>query len=94
MGLEVKEMGVRVLEDKKGGIRVFLGNTEVRGYKDESGNIYYLTKCLKCGAPVRQYIGKKGPKRLYCDNCRSTGNVRVEGNKILTKKAVLEIIEE
>jgi len=84
---------VKVLEDKKGGIRILLGNTEVKGYRDDLG-VYYLTKCTRCGSPVKQYVGKKGPKRLYCDSCRSTGNVRVEGNKILTKKGVLEIIEE
>jgi late competence protein required for DNA uptake (superfamily II DNA/RNA helicase) len=90
--MEVMTMGVRVMEDKKG-IRVFLGNTEVKGYRDDSG-VYYLTRCTRCGTPVKQYVSKRGPKRLYCDNCRSTGNVKVEGNKILTKKAVLEIIEE
>jgi len=83
---------VRVLEDKKG-IRILLGNVEVKGYKDEHG-VYYLTKCIRCGSAVKQYVGRKGPKRLYCDSCKSTGNVRVEGNKILTKKAILEIVEE
>jgi len=83
---------VKVVEDKKGGIKVLLGNTEVKGYRDELG-VYYLTKCIKCGNPVKQYLGRKGPKRLYCDNCKSA-SVRVDGNKILTKKAVLEIIEE
>jgi hypothetical protein len=84
---------VRVLEDKKG-IRIVLGNAEVRGYKDESGNIYYLTKCLRCGSPVKQYINKRGPKRLYCDSCRANSGVKIDGNKLLTKKGILEIIEE
>jgi len=83
---------VKVVEDKKG-IRVFLGNTEVKGYKDEHG-VYYLTKCLKCGSPVKQYVGRKGPKRLYCEGCRVSGGVKVEGNRIVTRKGVLEIIEE
>ncbi len=93
MGLEVKEMGVRVLEDKKGGIRVFLGNVEVKGYRDEVG-VYYLTKCIRCGAPVKQYVGRRGPKRLYCDNCRTASGVKVEEGKIVTKRGTLEIIEE
>ena len=86
-------MGVKVMEDKKGGIRILLGNTEVKGYKDEQG-VYYLTKCLKCGNAVRQYIGRKGPKRLYCEGCRVSGSVKVEGNRIVTRKGVLEIIED
>jgi len=85
-------MGVKIVEDKKGGIKVFLGNTEVKGYRDEHG-VYYLTKCLKCGAPVRQYVGKKGPKRLYCDNCKSTSSVKVENGALITKKGRLEIVE-
>ncbi len=86
-------MGVKVLEDKKGGIRILLGNVEVRGYRDDLG-VYYLTKCTRCGSPVKQYVGRKGPKRLYCDSCRTSSGVKVENGKILTKKAVLEIIEE
>lgn len=84
-------MGVKVLEDK-GGIRILLGNVEIKGYKDEHG-IYFLTKCVKCGNKVKQYVNRRGPQRLYCDNCRSA-SVRVDGNKIVTKRAVLEIIEE
>jgi ribosomal protein L15E len=85
-------MGVRVVEDKKG-IRVFLGNAEVKGYKDEHG-VYYLTRCIKCGAPVKQYVNRRGPKRLYCNNCKVSAGVRVEGNRIVTRKGVLEIVEE
>jgi RNase P subunit RPR2 len=82
----------RVVEDKKG-IRIVLGNVEVKGYKDESGNIYYLTKCLKCGQGVRQYVNRRGPKRLYCDNCKASGGVKIEDGKIVTKRGVLEIVE-
>jgi hypothetical protein len=85
-------MGVRVMEDKKG-IRVFLGNTEVKGYKDEQG-VYYLTKCLRCEAPVKQYIGRKGPKRLYCDSCKAPSGVKVENGALITKRGRLEIVEE
>ena len=86
-------MGVKVMEDKKGGIRILLGNTEVKGYKDEQG-VYYLTKCLKCGVPVRQYIGRKGPKRLYCDSCKTSSGVKVENGALVTKRGCLEIVEE
>jgi len=84
---------IRVMEDKKGGIRVILGNTEVKGYRDDFG-VYYLTKCVKCGSPVKQYIGRKGPKRLYCDACKTSGGVKVENGKIVTKRGTLEIVEE
>jgi len=86
-------MGVKVMEDKKGGIRIMLGNVEVKGYRDEHG-IYYLTKCTRCGSPVRQYLGRKGPKRLYCDSCKTSSGVKVANGKIVTKKGTLEIIEE
>ena len=84
---------VRVLEDKKGGIRVILGNTEVKGYRDDFG-VYYLTKCIKCGAAVKQYIGRKGPKRLYCDSCKASSGVKVEDGALVTKRGRLEIVEE
>jgi hypothetical protein len=91
--MEVMTMGVRVVEDNRGGIKILLGNTEVRGYKDEHG-VYYLTKCLKCGAPVRQYINRKGPKRLYCDSCKASSGVKVENGALVTKRGRLEIVEE
>lgn len=84
---------VKVVEDKKGGIRIFLGNVEVKGYRDDSG-VYYLTKCTRCGSPVKQYINRKGPKRLYCDSCRTSSGVKVENGSLITKRGRLEIVEE
>jgi hypothetical protein len=83
---------IRVMEDKKG-IRIFFGNNEVKGYRDDSG-IYYLTKCVKCGAAVKQYINRKGPKRLYCDSCKASSGVKVENGALVTKRGRLEIVEE
>jgi hypothetical protein len=89
MAKEVKGL----VKEENGQILVYLGGKWIKGGKDENG-VYYLTKCQKCGNPVRQYIGKRGPKTLYCSSCKTASSVRVQDGKILTKRGVLELIEE
>ena len=82
-----------IVREENGKVQVYLGGKWVSGGRDENG-VFYLTKCTSCGGPVKQYLGKRGPKKLRCDNCSTSSSVKVEGNRIVTKRGVLELIEE
>jgi hypothetical protein len=88
-GKEVKGL----VKEEGGKVLVYVGGRWVPGGKDDKGAFFY-TKCVACGGPVKQYLGKRGPKRLKCDSCSTSSSVKVDGNKIVTKRGVLELIEE
>ncbi len=88
-GKEVKGL----VKEENGKVMVYLGGKWITGGKDDAG-IFYLTKCVSCGGPVKQYLGRKGPKKLRCDNCRTSTGVKVQDGKLITKRGVLEIVEE
>jgi ribosomal protein S27E len=89
MSKEVKGL----VKEENGKTLVYVGGRWVAGGKDDKGAFFY-TKCTFCGGPVRQYLGKRGPKRLRCDSCSTSLGVKVEGNKVITRRGVLELIEE
>ncbi len=82
-----------LVREEGGKVMVYIGGKWVTGGKDEQG-VFYLTKCLKCGSPVRQYLGKKGPKTLYCSSCKTGGTVKVQDGKLITRRGILELVEE
>jgi hypothetical protein len=97
MGKATKATGTanRTLVRENGGkVEIYISGKWIRGGKDDRG-YYYTTKCAKCGEGlVKQYIGKRGPKALYCEACRTSSTVRVEDGKVITKRGILEIVEE
>jgi len=82
-----------IVREENGKVQVYLGGRWISGGRDGQG-VFYLTKCVKCGNPVKQYLGRRGPKALYCDSCKTNSAVRVQDGKIVTRKGVLELIEE
>jgi hypothetical protein len=82
-----------IVREENGKVQVYLGGKWIQGGRDENG-VFYLTKCVKCGNAVRQYLGRRGPKALYCSNCKSNSAVRVQDGKLFTRRGVLEIVEE
>jgi ribosomal protein S27E len=82
-----------LVKEENGKTLVYLGGKWIQGGRDENG-VFYLTKCVKCGNPVRQYLGRRGPKALYCSNCKSNSAVRVQDGKLVTRRGILEIVEE
>lgn len=87
-GKEVKGL----VREQDGKVFVYVGGKWIPGGKDDKGSFFY-TKCTSCGSPVKQYLGKRGPKKLRCDSCSTNASVKVEGNRLLTKRGVLELIE-
>jgi len=88
-GKEVKGL-VKREGDK---VLVYIGGRWVAGGQDDKGAFFY-TKCTSCGGPVKQYLGKRGPKRLKCDSCSASSSVKVQDGKLITRRGVLEIVEE
>jgi hypothetical protein len=82
-----------LVKEENGKTLVYIGGKWVAGGRDDKG-VFYLTKCVSCGAPVKQYLGKRGPKKLRCDNCSTSSSVKIDGNKIVTKRGVLELLIE
>jgi len=91
-GVASKEVKGLVREEN-GKVQVYIGGKWISGGRDEQG-VFYLTKCISCGGPVKQYLGKRGPKKLKCDNCSTSSSLKVDGNRIITRRGVLELIEE